>query len=252
MSNSWKNIQSTRLLVLDLLSFARRVPYFPVERHFSLQEVADARRRCGRRISWLTLFTKAYALAAREVPELRCFYSGIPWPRLYQSSDVVTTIAVNRKVEECDQLFFGRLHHSDRKTLSEIQTELEHLTQGDVQEVYRRELRGSKFPTWLRRIGWWWRLNLEPAKRARRLGTGSISVLASQGVLNRRHPSVLTSSLSYGPLNEQGEMWVTLQCDHRVMDGLVAARALNAIKDHLQTSILQELQQMETHSSAAA
>ena len=40
------------------------------------------------------------------------------------------------------------------------------------------------------------------------------------------HQSFLTTSLTYGPLDEQGRSLVTLLCDHRVVDGIVAARAL--------------------------
>ena len=87
-------------------------------------------------------------------------------------------------------------------------------------------------------------MQVDVKQRARRVGTGSISVLAGLGVYNRLHPNILTSSLSYGPLQEDGRMWVTLQCDHRVMDGALAASALNRMHEVLTDRVLQELQQL--------
>lgn len=237
-----------RRLILDLLRFAQGIPYFPVERNVELGPLAQARQVSPIRISWLTLFTRAYALAAQELPELRSFYRSFPWPRIYQSTSVVTTVAVNRQTPHGDQLFFGRLHHPDSKELATIQQDLDRLTQGDIAEVYRREKLYSRLPTLLRSLGWWWRMQMQPQKRARRLGTCSISVLAREGVLNRRHPSILTSSLSYGPIKD-GQAWVTLQCDHRVLDGMVAAKALNRIAHHLESTLVTEL--MDLQSKAA-
>ena len=77
-----------RAVVLDVIDQARGVPAFPVERFFDVQTLADERRNAAIRISWAALFTKAYGLASREIPELRQFYLAFPWPRYYQSSAV--------------------------------------------------------------------------------------------------------------------------------------------------------------------
>ena len=62
---------------------------------------------------------------------------------------------------------------------------------------------------------------------------------------------MLTSSLSYGPIDEQGRMWVTLQCDHRLIDGYVAAEALNCIDEKLQTVVLHQLKSLDQSPVAA-
>ena len=248
MSNSADNhdgrtfrVERSRQVVLDVVRLARHVPAFPVERWFELAELSEARKNCPRRISWLTLFVRAYGLAGRDIPQLRQAYSGFPFARLYQSPNSVISVAVTREVDGVERLFFGRLRSPEEKSLAVIQQELDELVRGDPRRAYRQQFQGERLPGILRRVLWWWRMNVSMSKRAKRVGTGSISVLASLGVHNRLHPCMLTSSLSYGPLDEAGRCWVTLQCDHRVIDGVPGARALNRMHELLRGEILSEL-----------
>lgn len=241
-----QRIDGSRAVVLDIIRMARKVPSFPVERWCNVADVREARENTPKRISWLTVFGKAYCLACRDVPELRRTYVGFPWPGYYQSPHCVLSIAVTRLIDGQERLFFGRLHQPESKSLLQIQAELESMQNDEVARVFRQQVIGASLPSPIRRIGWWWR-KLRLSKRAKCLGTCSMSVLAGQGVYNRLHPNVLTSSLSYGPI-EDGRMWLTLQCDHRVIDGVPAARGLNAICEHLNTTVLRELQSMQSGS----
>ena len=234
-------IERSRQVVYDIVRLARHVPAFPVERWFELAELSEARKNCSRRISWLTLFVRAYGLAGRDFPQLRQAYSSFPFGRLYQSPHSVISVAVTREIDGVERLFFGRLRSPEEKSLAAIQRELDELVGGDPRRAYRQQFQGERFPGVLRRVLWWWRMNVSMSKRAKRVGTASISVLASLGVQNRLHPCMLTSSLSYGPLDETGRCWVTLQCDHRVIDGVPAARALNHMHELLRGEILTEL-----------
>lgn len=244
-------IGSERALVLDVLHLSRQVPAFPVECWFEMGAVAEARSAACRRISWIALFAKAYALACVDVPELRRSYLSFPWPRFFQSRYTVISVAMDRVVDEQHRLLWGRLRWPEERSLTEIQEELDEYVHGDVHQMFRQQLICGRVPRILRLMGWWWRTNIRPSQRARRLGTGSISVLASQGVLNRRHPCLLTSSLSYGPLQTDGRMWVTLQCDHRVIDGYAAATAINSMHDYLRGQVLLELRKLAGVRDAA-
>ncbi|MFK7735000.1 MAG: hypothetical protein AB8B50_03165 [Pirellulaceae bacterium] len=246
-----KRLGPERALVLDVIDQARKIPSFPVERSFAMQSLAEARERAGIRVSWAAIFMRAYGLASRDIPELRQFYFSFPWPRFYQSAQCTIAISVNRVVDGKNQLFFGRLRSPDRKNLWMLQSELDRLKSGSIERVFRDQLAASRFPRWVRRSIWFVRSNFQLDKRANRTGTASISVLAGQGVLNRRHPCIMTSSLSYGPMDEESRMWVTLQCDHRLIDGCVAAQALNCIDEKLQTNVLSELRSLSLQTAAA-
>lgn len=241
MDGKTQSIGRDRAIVLDVVRMAQSVPSFPVEREFELQELADVRANSSTRISWVALFTKAYGLASRQTPELRRLYVGFPWPRFHQSPYSVVSIAVNRQQGETERLFFGRIYWPEDKSLLDIQSELDCFKQEDVNRVFRQQVLSSRMPSMLRRVGWWCRQNFSLEKRARRTGTGGLSTLAGAGVLNRLHPCMLTSSLSYGPIEETGRMWVTLQCDHRLIDGAAAARAINVMHDLLHGVVCDEL-----------
>lgn len=235
-------LTSSRSLVLDIAQIAKNVPSFPVERWFDMEAVAQARAQASPRISWVTLFVKAYGLASRHMPQLRTHYLKYPLPHFYQSSGSVISVTINRFFEGHDRLFWGRFYQPENLRLVDLQRQLDTYCQGDVQEVFKRQMLAARLPTMMRRFFWWWRLNFQPRERARRLGTGSISVLAGQGVYNRLHPCILSSTLAYGPLQSDGRMWVTLQCDHRVIDGVAAAEALNTFERVLRSELLAELE----------
>jgi pyruvate/2-oxoglutarate dehydrogenase complex dihydrolipoamide acyltransferase (E2) component len=65
------------------------------------------------------------------------------------------------------------------------------------------------------------------------------------------HPLITTSSIAFGPMNLDGDMQVVLICDHRVMDGMVGAAALQSLSNVMQTSILDELNTLAIRSKAA-
>ncbi|MBX3421205.1 MAG: hypothetical protein KF752_06575 [Pirellulaceae bacterium] len=230
-----------RAIVLDVIRCASKVPSFPVERSFQMFRLAEARHQCATRISWTALFARAYGLASRVHPQLRHVFVAWPWARIYQSPECVLSIAVNRQVDGGERLFFGRMRHPDQRCLTELQADLDAFQNGDPARVFRSQWRGAKLPSAVRRVCWWWRMDVDFRNRARRVGTGSISALAGQGVTNRLHPCLLTSSLSYGPIEADGHCLVTLQCDHRLLDGAAAARALNSIDQHLNGQVLNEL-----------
>lgn len=244
MDGKTRTIGEDRTLILDLVRYALKVPSFPVERRVQLNEVAQARKNCPQRISWTAIFTRAYGLASRANPELRQIYVYWPWPRLYQSENCFIAIAVSRSLPQGERLFFGRVHSPDYRTLDLIQSDLDNFQTGEPASVFRTQFFAAKMPSLIRRIGWWWRMDIDYKSRPRRSGTGSISALAGQGVTNRLHPCIMTSSLSFGPLEADGQSLVTLQCDHRVMDGTTGAKALNSLCDFLTGQVLEELLQL--------
>jgi hypothetical protein len=67
-----------RRTIVDLLHFAAAVPSVPVQKRMRLKAVASARAVCRNRPRWAAIFAKAYALVAREFPNLRRAYVKFP------------------------------------------------------------------------------------------------------------------------------------------------------------------------------
>jgi hypothetical protein len=89
-------------------------------------------------------------------------------------------------------------------------------------------------------------------KRATRIGTFSLSTLAGFAATNRFHPTICTTSLSYGPLQGDGRCLVTVIADHRVLDGAAVAKALARLEDILTTELVAELRTARPAPAEAA
>jgi hypothetical protein len=237
--------------VRDLLALSARHAYFPVEQTFDLADVAALRAGAKRRISWTVVFLKAYAIVAHKMPQLRQAYCRWPWPRLCQCADNVAMVAINRDFRGEERLCWGRFTSPETVPLTELQNALEEYQNEPVEQIFRRQVRLSRCPTPLRRLALWMNLNFARRRRAKRLGTFSMSTLAGQQALNRFHPTFLTTSLTFGPLDEQGRALVTLICDHRVLDGALGARALCTLHVTLRGAISDELRAMQSTRAAA-
>jgi hypothetical protein len=244
MDGTTQAIGANRTIVLEVARQALRVPSFPVERKVGLGELAALRQEVGQRVSWTAIFTRAYGLASRQHQQLRQIFVSWPWPRCFQSAQCVISIAVNRSIAGQDHLFFGRIHSPDVRSLVDIQGDLDGFQCQSPEVAFKSQIRGARLPWPIRRIGWWWRSSVDFRNKARRMGTGSISSLAGLGVTNRLHPCILTSSLSFSAVDSNGDCQVTLQCDHRVLDGVAAARALNCLCDQLTGQLVEELHEM--------
>ncbi|MEX2176717.1 MAG: hypothetical protein WD872_20285 [Pirellulaceae bacterium] len=246
----WRPMTAGRALVLDTLHFARRVPLFPVEQTFDLARVAALRKQSPRRISWAVLFLKAYALAAREQAVLRRAYVRWPWPHFVETSASVAMLTINRQHRGEDRLCWGRFISPESQSLASLQRRLDRYEREPVEKAFDKQLRLSWMPATVRRLLLGWNLNVAGRHRAIRVGTFSMSSLAGQGTLNRGHPSFLTSSLTYGPLDERGRTIVTLLCDHRVLDGVAAARALTDLQQIFHGQIAEELAAIKLKKAA--
>ncbi|NBT12547.1 MAG: hypothetical protein EBS56_02995 [Planctomycetia bacterium] len=251
-----RRLDAQRLLVGDIVRLARRVPAFPVERVMRLGAVDAMRRRCPMRIGWAAMFIKAYAVVARDRPALRSWFvpPRVPLlgrPRWATSPISVVSLAVSRprgdetaaadRELDPEAIWWARIRAPDTLSLPELQAEIARHSAGPIDDVFRRQLELRMLPRLLRRVILRWNLRSASARRALRLGTFSLSTLAGEGCSNRGHPTFLTTSLTYDPLDETGKMRVTLLADHRLIDGVPAARALEALEATLTGTIAGEL-----------
>lgn len=251
-------LSRNRRLVRGIVELAEGVPRYPVERLMGLGELSEARIGCRVRIGWVTLFTKAYALVAREAPVLRSWFVPGWRPCVATAPQSVASIAVSRPVEatgadrtersaiacpvgRLPELYFAQVRGPERMTLVELQERITRFATGPVDEVFRRQRHLAMLPSWAGRLLLRWNVRSRSFKRALRLGTFSVSSLAGEGASNRFHPSFLTTSLTFSPLDGDGACLVTLLCDHRLIDGVPAARALAALERALTGPILSEL-----------
>ena len=200
-----------RRIVADMAQLSIGSPRAILLGRINVREVRDARMRAMPRVAWPALFMKAYAIAAREVPELRRIYVKLPWPHIYELPSSVAALVVEREIA------------------------------GEgANRAFVEALRLARLPMPLRRVLLWTGFNI--GRQVPRLfGTFAISVLGGQGATILDTIAVWPGFLSYGPIAPDGAVEIVISVDHRVIDGGPAARAIRLIGDALNGPLLAEL-----------
>jgi hypothetical protein len=217
-----------RRLIIDLMHFAAQVPSVPVQRRMNLASLAAARLHAKPRPGWCALFIKAYARVAEKWPQLRQAYLDFPWPHLYEHPVSVASVAIERRVGEENAVLFAQVRGAEQHTPEQLESFLRECKELPVECIgtFRRALRVSRLPRFLRRFLWWLGLNYSGYKRARNLGTFAVSVYSGLGAEGLHPLSPLTTTLNYGVIAEDGTVDVRIIYDHRVLDGATVARVL--------------------------
>jgi hypothetical protein len=233
-----------RRFICDLVQLARRVPTVPVQRRMNVAAVADARRLLAPKPSWCAIFTKAYGFIAADRPEFRRAYVPFPRPHLYEHPNNIASIAIERRLDNEDAVFFAHLRNPEKQGLSQIDSFLKDCKQEPLDRIalFRWALQVSRLPRPLRRVAWWFANSTSGYRRARWLGTFGVSVYSALGAESLHPLSPLTTALNYGVIRPDGEVEVRIIYDHRVVDGATVARALLDLEKVLNQEILAELQ----------
>jgi hypothetical protein len=241
-----------RRFVGDLLYFARKVPSCPVQREMNVAQLCEVRADMQDPVSWCAIFTKAYARAAEQFPELRRAYMGFPWARLYEHPSSVASVAVEREYQGEKAVFFAHMRTPEKKDLRDFDRGLRRIKEEPVERfgLFRRAMKVSRLPWPLRRLIWWVGLNSSGAKRAKRMGTFGVSVYSSLGAESLHPLSPLTTALNYGVIGKDGSVNVRVVYDHRVMDGSTVARALAFMEKVLNEEILAEIKNQPLRRAA--
>ncbi len=252
MKGERRRFPKHRSTVLDILYASSTVPSFPLVRKMALGEIEMARKSASMRIGWTALFAKAYGEVCQQIPELRDVYVSYPLPYLYRHPNTVLSLSVHRRDDAGEErLIWGQIQQVETLPLPELQGKLQRFVEAPMKEVYRDGLILESAPRFARRGVWWWVMRWGARKRAKHVGTFSISSLAGMGCLNAHHPLVTPSSLAFGPLDNAGNADVLLLCDHRVFDGVLGAKGLAALESVLQSDILEELRSLRSSAMAA-
>lgn len=237
-------IPHARRLTWDVLRLNRQVPLCAHDRVCNLSAVSEARKKANTRVSWSAVMLKAFGIVAEQIPEFRQTWYRWPIAHLYQHPHSVAAMAVQRVYKHSPWLFWAMIDAPESKPLTDLQEALDEFQTGPIRPQYSDYVRLAKLPTFLRRLFWDWNFHISKAGRAKRLGTFFLSTLSGRGAEIQFSPSIQTGCLTYGPLDKDGQSRITLAYDHRVMDGVLAADALNRLEETLNGVILEELKSM--------
>ncbi|MFN9852094.1 MAG: hypothetical protein ACK57P_09780 [Planctomycetota bacterium] len=239
-------------MAIDIAHAAMRVPSFPVHRRMHLGDLEAARRQSPLKMGWAALLTSIYSQISQDIPELRDIYVEKPFPYLYRHPHPVASITIQRKDDRSsERLVWGRLQNAQQQPLEKIQKEIAGFTTAPIDSFFRDGLAMERRPRLLRKLTWWILMQWSGRRRAKHLGTVSLSSLGGWGAMNAHYPLVTTTGLSMGPIQSNGSCEVILLCDHRVLDGALAAEVLSLLENRLQGEVLAALNRMNEKQDAA-
>jgi hypothetical protein len=236
-----------RRLICDLMHFAQQVPSVPVQRRMNVAPLIGARQAATPRPSWCAVFTKAFATIAGRQPQFRRAYLPYPRPHLYEHPNNIASIAISRRYQDEDAVFFAHMRSPEKQGLGQIDSFLQYCKDEPVESIalFRWALRVCHWPLPVRRALWWFGLKTSGYRRAHRIGTFGVSVYSGLGAGSLHPLSPLTTTLNYGVIEANGDVDVRLIYDHRVLDGGTVARALGDMEEVLHHEILAELEGMQ-------
>jgi hypothetical protein len=226
------------------MHYFRKVPTCAHDRICELGALETLRRRAPVRISWAVLFVKAFGLMAASRPQMRQAWFNWPFAHLYEHSHSIAMVATHREFRGEPWLFWSRFRQPEQSSLVDLQKDLDRYLSEPVEKIFKRQLQLSALPTFVRRLFWWWNLNVSGQARAKRTGTFFLTTLAGFGAEIQHPPAFLTANLTYGPLDENGRSRVTIAYDHRLMDGRLVAQCLAELEATLNGEIARELESL--------
>ena len=243
-------LPKSRRLVVDLLKFSKKVPSQPLVRNCNLSELVKLRRQALPKVSWPAMFMKAYAIMSARHPNLRRLFMPWPWAHLHEHPYTVGRMTVARMHEGEEWVLFCRIVQPETLSLVDLQQQLHDAKNLPVEEVtrFRLQIKFSKFPTFLRRAAWWYCLNVSSYIRATTFGTFGMTTVSSLGGVSIHPPSTGATTMTYGPIDQQGNVRLTLCYDHRLLDGAEVARYLAELEEILKTEIADELRGLSASS----
>jgi hypothetical protein len=171
---------------------------------------------------------------------------------LYEHPITIASVAVERRYEGEEAVFFGHVRSAEQRGLVEIDRELRRFKETTVENIgsFRNALRLSRLPRPVRRLAWWIALNWWGRKRAHYFGTFGLSVYSGLGASSLHPLSPVTTVLNYGVIDDAGGVDVRLVYDHRVLDGGNVARALEHLERVLNNEIVVELRYLRDLEAA--
>ena len=186
------------------------------------------RQQCLPRPCWTAIFTKAFALVAERMPELRQTYMAFPFAHLYEHPHSVATLNIERQWGNETVVFQAQVRRPEGRTMHDLSELIRYYKEEPVENVkcFRRIMRMTRVPWPFRRLSWWVALNLTSRLRMHNFGTFGLSTTASQGAGIMKLTPILTATLHYSLFDDDNRLQMRLSFDHRVLDGATAATSL--------------------------
>jgi hypothetical protein len=196
---------------------------------------------------------KAIAVAQEKHPASRTMV--MPFGRIAVLNEIAAGFTVEKMVDGEPVVFFGVIKEPNKKSIQQIAAELREYAAADVTEIPQldKESRFSRMPWLLRRIILWAGTTFPAARLFCQPATFGMSSLGKWGIRFLVPPCVSSSVFGVGSVEERAVvrdgqivarpmLTLSLNFDHRVIDGAPAALFFKDVRDLLEGGLAEHIQ----------
>lgn len=188
---------------------------------------------------------KAIAIAQEKHPASRTMV--LPFGRTATFNEICAGFTCEKLVDGQPVVFFGVVKEPNKKSIQQIAAELRNYATADIEDIpqLNKEAKFSRMPWLLRRLILWAGLTFPAMRLACQPATFGMSSLGKWGIRFLVPPCVASSVFGVGEVEQRavvrnGEvvarpmLTLSLNFDHRVIDGAPAALFFKDIRDLLE------------------
>ena len=219
-----KVVEVKRLIGIRKTSADRLAESFRTAPHASIQIEVDASeivklrnslKEKGIDIPYDAIFVKAVAKALREYPDVNSYLEG-------DAIKILGEVNINFAVDTEKGLLVPVIHNADEKSLEEIAEEIRRLAEKAREgKLEFKDLSGGTFT--ITNLGMFGVESFNPI-----INPPQAAILGIAGIMER--PIAIKGKIEVRPIVK-----LTLVFDHRIIDGALAARFLQKIKEFLES-----------------
>jgi hypothetical protein len=201
--------------------------------------------RNGTKPTITAVVLKAIAIAQEKHPASRTMV--LPFGRTAVLEEITAGFTVEKEVNGEPVVFFGVIKEPHKKTIQQIAAELKDYATAEISEIPQlaKEDKFTHMPWLLRRIVLWAGTNIPAVRLFCQPATFGMSSLGKYGIRSLIPPCVSSSVFGVGSVEERAVvrdgqvvarpmLTLSLNFDHRVIDGAPAALFFKDIRDLLE------------------
>jgi hypothetical protein len=240
-----RHVSLPRRFIVDLMQASMGVPFVTLSRAVNIGPLMEARAAAGRAPGWAAIFTKAFALVAKEEPILRTLYAQWPRPHFYELPRSIGMVAIARVEDGEDCILPERVLAPDEQSLVDIHAQIRRAKDAPLEDIpfFRRIMKATRLPQPLRRFGW--RLANNVGRfHANNFGSFTVTSVSAYGPGQLHAISPGPFILSYGVIGPDQTVALVIRWDHRVTDAAFITKILTRLEQVLNTEIPAELRRL--------
>jgi pyruvate dehydrogenase E2 component (dihydrolipoamide acetyltransferase) len=205
-------MRGLRRIIFDKMTKSKQImPHFTVMEQIDVSPLITARenlKQYGLSVSFTPFFVKASVAALKKHPYLNAVYN-----EENRNYTLRKEYNIGIAIDTPDGLTVAVVRDADKKSLVQISSEIQDLAErARKNELKLKEVQGSTFTV---------------------TNVGSIGGIMSTPIINYPEVAILGVHrvISSG---ESKNMYLSLSCDHRLIDGAEAARFIKDVKDYVE------------------